>query len=155
MAASVDRLPQLADRLTVFHFEAPTEAIDASLVKALAEELAAAPRLLDKDVFRAVANRVKDRTGLKGKNLFHPIRVILTGAHEGPELDLIVPAIDRAVGLERPRAGRRLPRACGGSRRPVLSRPQISIFHDGSRSPGEAGRRRSTCTICRRNLCHP
>ena len=100
MAASVDRLPQLADRLhTVFHFQAPTEAIDVSLVKALAEELTVAPRLLDKDVFRAVANRVKDRTGLKGKNLFHPIRVILTGAHEGPELDLIVPAIDRAVGL--------------------------------------------------------
>ncbi len=100
MAASVDRLPQLADRLhSVFDFQTPTEAIDVSLVKALAEELAAAPRLHDKDVFRAVANRVKDRTGLKGKNLFHPIRVVLTGAHEGPELDLIVPAIDRAVGL--------------------------------------------------------
>ena len=66
---------------------------------ALADELAASPRLTDKDAFRALANRVKDRTGLKGKNLFHPIRVILTGTHEGPELDLIVPAIDRAVGL--------------------------------------------------------
>ena len=93
-------MPQLADRLqTVFDFKKPTEAIDPSLVKALADELAAAPRLGDKDVFRALANRVKDRTGLKGKNLFHPIRVILTGAHEGPELDLIVPAIDRAVGV--------------------------------------------------------
>ena len=100
MAASVDRLPQLADRLdSVFRFEATTEAIDANLAKALAEELAASPRLTDKDAFRAIANRVKDRTGLKGKNLFHPIRVILTGSHEGPELDLIVPAIDRAVGL--------------------------------------------------------
>jgi nondiscriminating glutamyl-tRNA synthetase len=100
MAVSVDRLPQLADRLhSVFHFQAPAETLDANLVKALAEELAAGPRLVDKDTFRAAANRVKDRTGLKGKNLFHPIRVILTGAHEGPELDLIVPAIDRAVGL--------------------------------------------------------
>ena len=100
MAASVDRLPQLADRLeTVFNFTAAAEALEPALVKALAEELAASPRLTDKDAFRAVANRVKDKTGLKGKNLFHPIRVILTGAHEGPELDLIVPAIDRAVGL--------------------------------------------------------
>ena len=100
MAASVDRLPQLADRLdSVFRFEATIETIDANLAKALAEELAASPRLTDKDAFRALANRVKDRTGLKGKNLFHPIRVILTGSHEGPELDLIVPAIDRAVGL--------------------------------------------------------
>ncbi len=80
---------------------ASRRAVDASLAKALAEELAAAPRLTDKDAFRALANRVKDRTGLKGKNLFHPIRVILTGAHEGPELDLIVPAIDRAVGVPR------------------------------------------------------
>ena len=80
--------------------------------KALAEELAASPRLTDKDAFRALANRVKDRTGLKGKNLFHPIRVILTGSHEGPELDLIVPAIDRAVGLTalpRPGCGARCP----------------------------------------------
>jgi nondiscriminating glutamyl-tRNA synthetase len=100
MAASVDRLPQLADRLdAVFNFTPPAESLDASLVKALAEELAASPRLIDKDAFRAVANRVKDKTGLKGKNLFHPIRVILTGSNEGPELDLIVPAIDRAVGL--------------------------------------------------------
>ena len=100
MAASVDRLPQLADRLdAVFRYEAPSESLDATLVKALAEELAASPRLTDKETFRALANRVKDKTGLKGKNLFHPIRVILTGSHEGPELDLIVPAIDRAVGL--------------------------------------------------------
>ncbi|HUQ88699.1 MAG TPA: glutamate--tRNA ligase [Vicinamibacterales bacterium] len=100
MAQSVDRLPQLADRLdAVFNFTAPNEPLEPALVKALAEELAAASRLTDKDAFRALANRVKDKTGLKGKNLFHPIRVILTGAHEGPELDLIVPAIDRAVGL--------------------------------------------------------
>ncbi|HEX6162565.1 MAG TPA: glutamate--tRNA ligase [Vicinamibacterales bacterium] len=98
MAASVDRLPQLADRLdAVFNFTPPTESLDASLVKALAEELDAAPRLTDKDAFRAAANRVKAKTGLKGKELFHPIRVVLTGSDEGPELDLIVPAIDRAA----------------------------------------------------------
>ena len=38
---------------------------------------------------------VKARTGQKGKALFHPIRVALTGRAEGPELDLAVPAIDR------------------------------------------------------------
>ncbi len=42
---------------------------------------------------------MKDRTGQKGKALFHPIRLALTGASEGPELDLIVPAIDRATEL--------------------------------------------------------
>ncbi|MEO7156441.1 MAG: glutamate--tRNA ligase [Vicinamibacterales bacterium] len=101
MAASVDRVPQLADRLeTVFNYATPSEPIDSSLATALAEEVANGRPMLDKDMFRAVANRVKERTGLKGKNLFHPIRVILTGTHEGPELDLIVPAIERAVGLD-------------------------------------------------------
>ena len=112
IAGSVDRLPQLADRLqSVFRFDAPTTLAiagiadelrspgAAAVVRALAEDLQAAPRLVDKEAFRAAANRVKDQTGQKGKALFHPIRLILTGASEGPELDLIVPAIERAVGL--------------------------------------------------------
>ena len=65
-----------------------------AVVDAFAEELAAAPRL-DRERFRAVANQVKARTGQKGKALFHPIRIMLTGRAEGPELDLAVPAIDR------------------------------------------------------------
>jgi glutamyl/glutaminyl-tRNA synthetase len=67
-------------------------------VRALAEELTTAPRL-DREKFREVANRVKGRTGQKGKALFHPIRVVLTGRAEGPELDLAVPAIDRGAEL--------------------------------------------------------
>jgi glutamyl-tRNA synthetase len=100
VAASVDRLPQLADRIeTVFRWRAPAvpSEEERSVAPVLAEVLLDAPRLVDRETFRAAANRVKDRTGLKGKALFHPIRTILTGAHEGPELDVIVPAIDRAI----------------------------------------------------------
>ena len=43
---------------------------------------------------------MKARTSQKGKALFHPIRVVLTGRAEGPELDLAVPAID--LGAELP-----------------------------------------------------
>jgi nondiscriminating glutamyl-tRNA synthetase len=103
LAASVDRLPQLADRLQTVFAEpaAPLDEADRNrdLIGAVAAELDVENRLIDKEAFRACANRVKDRTGLKGKNLFHPIRVILTGSHEGPELDLIIPAIDRAANL--------------------------------------------------------
>jgi nondiscriminating glutamyl-tRNA synthetase len=103
MAASVDRLPQLADRLeSVFRQPGAPIENEAGLPEvaaALAAELEVGLRLVDKDTFRALAGRVKDRTGLKGKGLFHPIRVILTGAAEGPELDLILPAIDRAADL--------------------------------------------------------
>jgi nondiscriminating glutamyl-tRNA synthetase len=65
----------------------------------VAEELATSPRLADKDLFRAAAQRVREKTGQKGKALFHPIRVIVTGAAEGPELDLLVPAIERGAAL--------------------------------------------------------
>ena len=41
----------------------------------------------------------RSATGLKGRALFHPIRVALTAADSGPELDLAVPAIDRGAAL--------------------------------------------------------
>lgn len=100
VAGSVDRLPQLADRIeAVFRWRAPAipGEEERTVAPVLAEVLLDAGPLVDRDTFRAAANRVKDRTGLKGKALFHPIRTILTGAQEGPELDVIVPAIDRGV----------------------------------------------------------
>jgi glutamyl/glutaminyl-tRNA synthetase len=103
MAASVDRLPQLADRLETVFKPAATplegEDINIEILRALRSELATSGRLVDKELFRAAATRVKDRTGLKGKSLFHPIRLLLTGMPEGPELDLIIPAIERAASL--------------------------------------------------------
>ena len=117
VASSVDRLAQIPDRLaTVFRFDVGVtlgieqvriEMQDPAVrgvVAALARELGSGPRLGDRDRFRALAMRIKDATGQKGKALFHPIRVVLTGALEGPELDLIVPAIDRAA---------ELPASCG------------------------------------------
>jgi glutamyl-tRNA synthetase len=111
-SASVDRLEQVASRLAFLFDYAPVRTLEdetmrtemsmpdsRAVVTALVEELAAAPRL-DREKFREVANRVKARTSQKGKSLFHPIRVALTGRAEGPELDLAVPAID--LGAELP-----------------------------------------------------
>ena len=110
----------LGDRAAARGDARPTARARSS--RALAEELASAPRL-DRERFRAVANQVKARTGQKGKALFHPIRVALTGRAEGPELDLAVPAIDRGAelpassrcpaGSRQPRARRRLRAALG------------------------------------------
>jgi glutamyl-tRNA synthetase/nondiscriminating glutamyl-tRNA synthetase len=111
---SVDRLEEIPDRLKfLFAFDAAAalatpevaEVMDTpgarEVVVALADELREAGRL-DRDAFRAAAGRVKERTRQKGRALFHPIRVALTGEAGGPELDLAVPAIDR--GAELPRA---------------------------------------------------
>jgi nondiscriminating glutamyl-tRNA synthetase len=112
IASSVDRLSQIPDRLhAVFAFDATMalgreeirrELDDPSarrVVMALAEDLESSPRLTEREIFRAAVGRIKEKTGLKGRALLHPIRVVLTGEPEGPELDLLVPAIDRAVAL--------------------------------------------------------
>jgi glutamyl-tRNA synthetase/nondiscriminating glutamyl-tRNA synthetase len=112
---SVDRLEEIPDRVRfLFDFDAAAamrrdevahvlqEPAAREVIAAFAREIEAP--LLDKDAFRAVANRVRAATGQKGKALFHPIRVALTGEGGGPELDLAVPAIDRGATLP-PRAG--------------------------------------------------
>jgi nondiscriminating glutamyl-tRNA synthetase len=107
---SVDRLEEIADRLAfLFQYDATQAAADAHVAEVLREpgarEVIAALAetiegpLLDREAFRAMANRVKETTGQKGKALFHPIRVALTGESGGPELDLAVPAMDRGAAL--------------------------------------------------------
>ena len=54
--------------------------------------------LLPKEVFNentfgAWMNDVKAKTGKKGKELFHPIRMALTGLANGPELKTLLPLI--------------------------------------------------------------
>ena len=107
---SVDRLEEIPDRLRfLFDFD-PAAALGRSEVAGILHEagarevIAALPGaidrpLADREAFRAMANRVKERTGQKGKALFHPIRVALTGEGGGPELDLAVPAIERGAAL--------------------------------------------------------
>jgi glutamyl-tRNA synthetase/nondiscriminating glutamyl-tRNA synthetase len=102
---SVDRLDEIPSRVAfVFAWDAAAaarlvraEADGARAIAAMAAELTGAP--LDRDTFRAAASRVREATGLKGRALFHPIRVALTAADSGPELDLVVPSIDRGAAL--------------------------------------------------------
>jgi glutamyl-tRNA synthetase/nondiscriminating glutamyl-tRNA synthetase len=73
------------------------EAGGAAAIRAMSEEVGDAP--LDRDTFREAAGRARQKTGLKGRALFHPLRVALTAEGSGPELDLAVPAIDRGAAL--------------------------------------------------------
>jgi nondiscriminating glutamyl-tRNA synthetase len=108
---SVDRLDEVADRVKfLFEFDpaaamAKPEVVEVietpgakDVILGFAEELRIAGRL-DRESFRAAANRVKQKSGQKGRALFHPIRVALTGEAGGPELDIAVPAIDRGAEL--------------------------------------------------------
>jgi len=46
-------------------------------------------------------NRVKERSGKKGRELFHPIRKALTAQENGPELKILLPLIGREKALQR------------------------------------------------------
>jgi nondiscriminating glutamyl-tRNA synthetase len=123
-AASIDRIEQVPARLRFLFDYSPARALadpairaevaeptTRAVILALHDELAKRERLLDKDLFRAAATRVRERTGHKGKALFHPIRLAVTGESEGLELDLAVPAIEAGAELAPDSGVRRIPGA--------------------------------------------
>jgi nondiscriminating glutamyl-tRNA synthetase len=121
-AASVDRLEQVPRRLSFLFDYSAQRALDApqirdeanaarAVIDALAAELATSGPLLDREAFRAAAARVREKTGQKGKALFHPIRLALTGEAEGLELDLAVPAIESGAALDGSSGIRKIPGA--------------------------------------------
>lgn len=133
---SVDRLEEITDRVRfVFAYDAAAararpeiaavlhEPGAREVIEALAVEITGP--LLDREVFRAMANRVKERSGQKGKSLFHPIRAALTGESGGPELDLAVPAIDRGSMLSAQAKTARIP-SCRERARAFAQRVDLS-----------------------------
>ena len=49
--------------------------------------------------FRAVTRDVQNETGRKGRDLFHPIRVAITGVASGPELEKLIPIFEEGSKL--------------------------------------------------------
>jgi glutamyl-tRNA synthetase/nondiscriminating glutamyl-tRNA synthetase len=112
-----DRLPRFgalpADAAPVFHFDAAAAIRDPDVAATLADPRARQviegilEVLGDEPIaasqFQAAAAEVRRRTGAKGKDLFHPIRVGLTGHASGPELVRLLPIIDEGSRLALPR----------------------------------------------------
>lgn len=72
---------------------------DAELCRAAAALLP--PEPWDETVWTAWSEAVKRATGAKGKALFRPLRLALTGREDGPELKRLLPLIGRARALAR------------------------------------------------------
>ena len=58
---------------------------------------------LDAEHFRRIMAEVREATGQKGKNLYHPIRVALTGQVSGPEMDKLIPMFEQGAKLHLPK----------------------------------------------------
>jgi glutamyl-tRNA synthetase len=53
------------------------------------------PEPWDADTWKALTNAVADATGAKGRALFHPLRLALTGEDQGPEMAALLPLLGR------------------------------------------------------------
>jgi glutamyl-tRNA synthetase/nondiscriminating glutamyl-tRNA synthetase len=106
LAPYVDKLDQLPERAgIIFRFDA-AHALQAlenadvfslpsapQVIHAFARR-AAAESPLTVERFNTIMNEVKTETGAKGKDLFHPVRVVLIGSHSGPAFDKLIPVIE-------------------------------------------------------------
>ena len=115
LAPAVDYLAQLPEKASaIFQYDAKAayEAADNAevlrqertpvVIEAFAKQVAAEPQLTA-ERFKAIMNQVKTDTGAKGKELFHPVRIVLTGSHSGPEFDKLIPIIEEGSRLHLPR----------------------------------------------------
>ena len=112
---ALDQLDQLpAKSAFIFQFDPDAAHADEENAALLATESAqkvlaafaarvqSAPGLVTADQFKSWMNEIKAETGAKGKELFHPVRIALTGAHSGPEFDKLIPVIEEGSQLELP-----------------------------------------------------
>ncbi len=73
------------------------------VLAAFAAKVRAHAEPVDAAQFKAWMNEVKAETGVKGKELFHPVRIALTGSHSGPEFDKLVPLFEEGSALALPK----------------------------------------------------
>ncbi len=120
LAPYVDRLDQLPEKASfIFNYDAKAALVapdnaevlgwpDSSavfarfIVKILTAESASAGQLTAEQ-FKKIINEVKAETGAKGKELFHPIRIVITGSHSGPDFDKLIPILEAGSHLKLPK----------------------------------------------------
>lgn len=117
---SVDRLDQLPERASlIFNYDAPaalaspdnaemlalpnTNAVFTRFTSKILEDECARENRLTAEQFKKIVNEVKAETGTKGKELFHPIRIVITGSHSGPEFDKLIPILEEGSRLPLPK----------------------------------------------------
>jgi glutamyl-tRNA synthetase/nondiscriminating glutamyl-tRNA synthetase len=108
---AVDQLQQLPEKAATLWNLAPVTQEDAALlaseagervVRAFTAKIRAEAGAMTPQRFKELMNEVKAETGAKGKDLFHPVRIILTGAHSGPEFDKLIPLLEEGSQLDLP-----------------------------------------------------
>ncbi len=99
--ANLENMEEAITWWRIIQSDEPVEAPDADqdFLKAAAGLLP--PEPWDQGTWKAWTNAVKEQTGAKGRALFHPLRLALTGRETGPELATLLPLLGRARVLAR------------------------------------------------------
>ena len=120
LSPSVNRLDQLPERANlIFYYDAKaalaspenaevlawpnTDAVLTRFTVKILEDESAREGKLTPEQFKKIVNEVKAETGAKGKELFHPIRIVVTGSHSGPEFDKLIPILEEGSRLSLPK----------------------------------------------------
>ena len=102
LRGNLERLADVSDWLPVLHgeVEPPELGHDERL---LVKEAAAIAHRIDwsADPWRALTAELKTSTGRKGRELFHPLRLALTGRESGPEMAPLLAVIGKIAALRR------------------------------------------------------
>lgn len=102
---NLERLSEAADwwRVVTGPIEGASGADNRDFL-ASAAELAEATEW-EGDPWHTLTAALKERTGRKGKGLFRPLRLAITGRESGPDMATLLPLIGREQVVERLRAG--------------------------------------------------
>src|SRR5687768_1284650 len=92
---SVHRLTQFEEALR-FVLEYTPPDVDRTFAEKLADELRMNGTPTDEASYKAMVERLKETTGTKGKALFMPLRLAITGLEHGPELVRSIPLLRHA-----------------------------------------------------------
>ena len=97
--ANVEKVEEIAEWLRICRGAIAPKLGDTGFAAAAADVLP--PEPWDDGTWKNWTEAVKNATGRKGKDLFMPLRLALTGLEHGPELKLLLPLIGRAKALRR------------------------------------------------------
>jgi nondiscriminating glutamyl-tRNA synthetase len=92
---SIHRLTELPEALKFVVEYAPPD-VERAFAEQLAEDLRAHGAPADEASYKVMVERLKNATGLKGKALFMPLRLAVTGREHGPELVRSIPLLRHA-----------------------------------------------------------
>jgi glutamyl-tRNA synthetase len=99
---NLKRLADFADWREVLHGEIePSELSHDERLLVKEAAVVAESRDWSPEVWRALTDQLKAVTGKKGRELFHPLRVALTGRESGPEMAGLVAAMGKARAVAR------------------------------------------------------